>query len=243
MAKSTVPGGTFRTAHSGGIVTEIGAQAGAGPAANEKMMKYSAGTRCRASLSLPIIRASRSQHRSGTLTVGSLLSVLGEASFGWALVVLSLVNLLPLPPGFTLLTAIPLLVTSAQMCLGYSSIRLPRRFADLRLDHVKLRRTVLRLRPLTRRLERLLQKRHRYIFNTKNVRAFGGILFAISFALFLPLPLSGWFPAISLFVVGVGVVEEDGLVAMAGLFFGVLSIGVTGAMLFWIASGAEAALN
>ncbi|MBE9639170.1 exopolysaccharide biosynthesis protein [Salipiger pacificus] len=130
-------------------------------------MKYSPGTRCRASLSLPIIRASRSQHQSGRLTVGSLLSGLGEASFGWALVVLSLVNLLPLPPGFTLLTAIPLLVASAQVCLGYPSIRLPRKFADLHLDHDKLRRTVLRLRPLTRRLERLLQKRHRYVFKRK----------------------------------------------------------------------------
>lgn len=215
----------------------------AGPAANEKMMKYSPGTRCRASLSLPIIRASRSQHQSGRLTVGSLLSGLGEASFGWALVVLSLVNLLPLPPGFTLLTAIPLLVASAQVCLGYPSIRLPRKFADLHLDHDKLRRTVLRLRPLTRRLERLLQKRHRYVFKQGNARPLGGLLFAISFALFLPLPLSGWFPAISLFVVGVGLVEEDGLVAIAGLIFGTLSIGLTGLMLFWIASGAEAALS
>ncbi|MBE9639166.1 exopolysaccharide biosynthesis protein [Salipiger mangrovisoli] len=80
-------------------------------------------------------------------------------------------------------------------------------------------------------------------FKQGNARPLGGLLFAISFALFLPLPLSGWFPAISLFVVGVGLVEEDGLVAIAGLIFGTLSIGLTGLMLFWIASGAEAALS
>ncbi len=206
-------------------------------------MKHPAWTRCRASLSLPIIRSSRNQHRAGRLTVGSLLSDLGEASFGWAIVLLSLVNLLPLPPGFTLLTAIPLLIASGQMCLGYPSIRLPRKFADLRLDHDKLRRTVLRLRPLTRRLERLLPTRHGYVFRKEHERVLGGLLFSISFALFLPLPLSGWFPAISLFVVGVGIVEEDGLVALAGLVCGMLSIGLTCVVIFWIASGAEAVLS
>ncbi|MCA0849206.1 exopolysaccharide biosynthesis protein [Salipiger thiooxidans] len=205
--------------------------------------KTSSTRKHRASLSLPIIRSSRNQHRSGALTIGGLLTDLGEASFGWALVLLSLVNLLPLPPGFTLLTALPLLVATAQMFRGYPAVRLPKRFASLPLDHDKLRQTVLRLRPLTRRLERVLHKRYPLVFKRQNQRPLGAALFLISFALFLPLPLSGWLPAISLFVIGVGLVEEDGIVTIAGLSLGLFSVILTGIILFWITLGAEALIH
>lgn len=94
--------------------------------------------RRRPSLSMPILRSSRSQHRAGTLTLGNLLSALGEASFGWAIVVFSLLTLLPMPPGSSLITVLPLLVTAGQMMLGYRHVRLPGPLSRLRLDPVKL---------------------------------------------------------------------------------------------------------
>ncbi len=72
-------------------------------------------------MSLPILRTSRNQHRAGTLTLGNLLTALGETSFGWAIVVFSLVTLLPLLPGSSMITALSLLVTTGQMVLGYGS--------------------------------------------------------------------------------------------------------------------------
>jgi len=197
----------------------------------------------RPSLSLPILRTSRSQHLAGTLTLGNLLSELGEASFGWAIVVFSLLTLLPLPPGATLITALPLLVTTGQMMLGYPYVKLPGRLARLSIEQEKLRRTVLRLRPVTRRLERVLTPRYSAFFARRNERPMGLLLFVIAFALFLPLPLSGWFPAISLFVVGVGLVERDGLISMLGLGFGVASVMLTAVILISIVIEADAMLH
>lgn len=201
------------------------------------------GIRRRPSLSMPILRTSRSQHRAGTLTLGNLLFALGEASFGWAIVVFSLLTLLPMPPGSSLITALPLLVTTGQMMLGYPHVRLPGPLARLRLDPVKLRRTVLRLRPVTRRLERLLTPRYTAIFAPRHERILGLLLFVIAFALFLPVPLSGWFPAISLFIFGVGLVERDGLVATVGLVFGGASVMLTATILISLGVGAEAMIN
>lgn len=62
----------------------------------------------RPSLSLPILRIARELDRVGALTLGNLLNELGERSFGWAIVLFSLVTLLPLPPGSSVVTAIPL---------------------------------------------------------------------------------------------------------------------------------------
>ncbi|PXW80600.1 hypothetical protein BZA02_10591 [Ruegeria sp. P4] len=206
-------------------------------------MQQEDGKSRRPSLSLPILRTSRHQHRAGTLTLGNLLTALGESSFGWAIVVFSLLTLLPLPPGSTLLTALPLLVTTAQMVLGYPHVKLPRCLANLRLDPTKLRRTVLRLRPVTRRLERMLVPRYRALFAQRHERALGLMMFIIAFALFLPVPLSGWFPAISLFIIGVGIVEKDGLVCGLGLALGVMSVVLTVTILASVAIGAEALIH
>src|SRR6056297_3217996 len=206
-------------------------------------MQREDGTRRRPSLSLPILRTSRSQHRAGTLTLGNLLSELGETSFGWAIVVFSLLTLLPLPPGSSLITGLPLLVTTAQMMLGYPHVKLPAPLARLRLDPEKLRRAVLRLRPVTRRLERVLTARYTPLFAPRNERLLGLLLFVIAFALFLPVPFSGWFPATSLFIFGVGLVERDGLVATIGLVFGGASVLLTGTLLASLAAGAEAMIG
>jgi len=206
-------------------------------------MQREDGRKRRPSLSLPILRTSRSQQLAGTLTLGNLLSALGEASFGWAIVVFSLLTLLPLPPGATLLTAVPLLVTTGQMMLGYPYVKLPRRLSELRIEQDKLRRTVLRLRPVTRRLERVLTPRYSALFARRNERPMGLLLFVVAFALFLPVPLSGWFPAVSLFVVGVGLVERDGLVSMLGLALGAASVVLTAVILISLAIGADAMLH
>ncbi|HKL68682.1 exopolysaccharide biosynthesis protein [Salibaculum sp.] len=197
----------------------------------------------RPSLSLPILRISRSQHDAGTLTVGTLLAALGEASFGWAIVVFSLLTFLPLPPGSSLITALPLLVITGQMIVGFPHVRLPRVLARKPLDPEKLRRAVLRLRPVTRRLERVLVPRYTLLFARRNERPLGLLLFVIAFALFLPVPFSGWFPALSLFIVGVGLVERDGLVCMIGLALGGASVLLTLSLLASFALGADAMIG
>lgn len=192
----------------------------------------------RPSLSLPILRISRRQHLAGELTLGNLLTALGERSFGWAIVLFSLLTLLPLPPGSSLVTALPLLVTTGQMLLGFPHVRLPGPLARLKLDPVKLRRTILRLRPVTRRLERMLTPRYGVLFARRNEHVLGLLLFIIAFALFLPVPFSGWFPAISLFIFGVGLIEQDGLVCAIGLALGAISVVLTAAILLSLSVGA-----
>lgn len=197
----------------------------------------------RPSLSLPILRTTRAQHRAGTLTLGNLLAALGEASFGWALMLFSLLTLLPLPPGSSLITGLPVLFAATQMMLGLRHVWLPRRLAAVRLDQHKLRRAVLRLRPITRRLERILQPRYTAVFLARYERLLGLALFIIAFTLFLPVPLSGWFPAVSLFIAGVGLVERDGLVTLLGLLSGALSVLLTVGIVVSFAGGAGAFID
>ena len=54
-----------------------------------------------------------------------LVDTLGERSFGWCLVIFSLINLLPVPVGTNMITSIPVIAVTAQMALGYDRVRLP----------------------------------------------------------------------------------------------------------------------
>jgi hypothetical protein len=187
---------------------------------------------------MPILRTSREQQRSGSLMLGDLLEGLGEKSYGWAIVIFSLVTLLPLPPGSSLITALPVLITTGQMALGFPHVKLPARLARRKIEERKLRGTMLRLRPVTRRLERVLRPQLAWVYSPRYERLLGFSLFVVAFTLFLPVPLSGWFPALSLFVSGVGLVERDGLVSLIGLLLGMLSVALTILIVLSLAAGA-----
>jgi len=179
------------------------------------------------SLSFTLLRVLRSGDRQNEMSLAELLERLGDRSFGWAILLSSLINLLPLPPGATLVTAIPLVFFCAQLGFGLSYVWLPSSMGKLTLSRPALRRTVLRLRPISRRLERLARPRLQAVFQPKQERLMGVFLFCVALALFVPLPFSGWFPAISLFVAGIGFIERDGLVVIAGACVGALSILLT----------------
>ncbi len=195
------------------------------------------------SLSFDLLCVLRSERQRNAIPLGHLLERLGERSFGWAILLSSLINLLPLPPGATLVTAIPLVFFSAQLVLGRSYIWLPPWIAKRSLSRSSLRNTVLRLRPVSRRVERLTRPRLRGVFQPKTERLIGLLLLGIALALFVPLPLSGWFPAISLFISAIGFVERDGLVVLAGIGMGLASIVLTVLVAFSVAAGADAIMH
>lgn len=199
--------------------------------------------RKRRSPSSALLRVIRERDRTATTTLGGLLASLGDRSFGWALLLFSLVNLLPLPLGSTLVTALPLLLLSAQLAMGYPYLRLPRFLAQRRIDEAALRRTVIRLRPISRPVERLVRPRMIWLFHGRNERLLGLALFVIAFTLFLPIPLSGWFPAISLLVSGFGLIERDGLISAFGLVLGAVSVLVTLAVVMTVSAGARAVIG
>lgn len=197
----------------------------------------------RRSMLRPLILTVSRYRSMDTLPIGMLVAVLGERSFGWSILLFAVINLVPMPLGSTLLTAVPLILLTAQMAMGYNHVRLPRMIARRSVSRSGLRRVVHRLQPVVRPIERIVRRRHEWIFRPRWERATGAALLAIAIALFLPIPLSGWFPAISLFISAIGLIERDGLVTLIGLVFGAVSIVVTLAMITTIVLGAEALIT
>ena len=189
-------------------------------------MSVSSDTR-RRSILRSLFQAGRRPRDVTSVPIGTILADMGNRSFGWSIVFFALVNLLPLPLGANMFTAVPLLWLTAQMALGYSHVRMPGLVSRRRISRRGYQRSVLRMKPILRRIERVVRPRRLALFEARSERLIGGFLFLVSCALFMPIPFSGYLSAISLFVAGIGLAERDGTVTLAGIGTGVLAILVT----------------
>lgn len=186
-----------------------------------------------------LVRAAKEDVRTDRMTIGDLIASLGEASFGWSLVVLALLNLLPLPLGFNMITSIPLILVTAQMALGFDKVRLPGFIASRSINRRGFQSLVLRLKPIFSWVERLSKPRLPMMLSPTAERAIGIVLFLASLALFLPIPLNTWLLAISLLVAGVGIVERDGLITLIGTSLAMAAVVLTGVLGSMIVIGAD----
>ena len=187
-----------------------------------------------------LVRAAHDPDRSERMSLAELVASLGGRSLGWALLVFALVNLLPLPMGSDTITAIPVLIVTAQIALGYDELRLPGFIARRRIGRKPFQKLVLRLGALFRPIERVLKPRLSWLFEPPGERFFGLWLFVVALALAAPIPFTGYLPALALALAAIGLIERDGFVALAGAAVGLVGIGVTVAAATMVVAGAEA---
>jgi hypothetical protein len=187
-----------------------------------------------------LVRAAHDPLRSPEMTVGELVSTLGDRSFGWCIVLFAVLNMLPLPLGATVLTSLPLILITGQMALGMETVWLPGIITRRKLGRRPFKRLIMRMRPVMRPVERVVRPRLETVFAPKSERALGVFLFLVSVALFFPVPVNTWLLAISLLLAGLGLVERDGLLVISGVAIGVIAIAITVVVGALVINGAHA---
>jgi hypothetical protein len=189
-------------------------------------------------MSRTLFRAAGRRAEADLVSISTLIAGLGDRSFGWSVLLFALVNLIPMP--FGMITALPLILLTGQMAAGFEHVRLPGFITRLRLNRKGFQRVVLRLRPLIRQIEKIVRPRHVWLFQPQNERLIGLLLLVVSLALFIPIPLTGFIPAIALFVTAFGLIERDGIVTLSGIVLGIIAIIVTLSMVGMLVLGAQA---
>lgn len=190
-------------------------------------------------LSRRLFRAAGPRTGAPDTTLGAVLAGLGDRSFGWLILIFALVNLLPMPIGGTLITAIPLMIVTLQMALGLHAVRLPGRLTRWPVNRKAFQKRVLWLGPVIRLIERVVRRRVEFVFAPQAERLLGIWLLCVSVVLFMPIPLSGYLPAFALFISGVGLVERDGLVTLVGAGLGLVAMAVTAGVVATVIMGAH----
>jgi hypothetical protein len=155
-------------------------------------------------------------HDGDRLKLWELAARLSDRSWGGLLLIFAAINILPLPPGATTITGIPLVLLSAQMAAGRSTPWFPQRFDQRGVTKGEITKLIAKLLPWERRIERVLKPRLTALTNHRGARAIGIVCLLLSVILWLPIPLGNHAPAITMTLFATALIYRDGLLVMLG---------------------------
>ena len=132
---------------------------------------------------------------------------------------------LPVPaPGISLLFAVPLIIVSAHLALGYRRARLPARLAGRPVPRSTFLTIVDRILPTLRRIERIVRPRAGWLAGPWARAPVGIICLVPAMIVTLPVPLSHVVPVTAISVLALGLIERDGVAIALGIFRAVVGL-------------------
>ena len=165
-----------------------------------------------------------SQHGGERLTLGELSARLRDRAWGGLLLIFAAINILPLPPGATTVTGIPLLVLAAQLAAGRARPWFPRKLDQRGIGRDTIARLIAKIEPLEHRIERVLKPRLCQLTGHRAARVIGVISFLLSVILWLPIPLGNHAPALAMTLFALALIYRDGVMAIMGAITSVISV-------------------
>ena len=158
-------------------------------------------------------------------TLAWLLGHLHRRSFGFIMLLLALVAMLP---GISYVAGLLLAVPALEMIAGRVAPVFPRRIATRPLPTRHLDRVVRRAIPVLRYLERAIRPRwHTPLEVTK--RVVGVVVLLLTVLLLLaPVPMIQVVPALVIVMISLAYLEEDGVLLSIALLIAVALLAITG---------------
>src|SRR5205085_11057070 len=163
------------------------------------------------------------EHGGERLTLGELSARLRDRAWGGLLLIFAAINLLPLPPGATTVTGIPLLVLTAQLAAGRARPWFPHTLDQRGIGRETIARLIAKVEPLEHRIERVLKPRLCNLTGHRAARVIGVISFLLSVVLWLPIPLGNHAPALAMTMFALALIYRDGVMVILGAITSVIS--------------------
>ena len=161
------------------------------------------------------------------IAIGELLDGFGDRSFGAAMLLLALPNMVPLPPGASTVFGLPLMLIAAQLAVGRRSVWLPQAIRDRSIATTVFSRIVHTTRPYLRRAERLLSPRLLIMLSPISTRLIGVACFILAILIALPIPLANFLGGLSVAAFSLGLLRHDGIAILFGWIATTVSFAAT----------------
>jgi hypothetical protein len=171
-----------------------------------------------AKLSTELNRYFFEEDRAETVKLNDVLLLAGERVFGFLFVILSLPSALPIPaPGYSVPFGLLIFVLAVQFMIGSQKPWLPQRMANWSIKTTLAQRFVKTGLPWLRRLEGLSKPRFTAVCTSLPGRLFVGSAIALmAISMMIIIPGTNTLPAMGIFLTGIGLVEDDGLICAVG---------------------------
>lgn len=131
--------------------------------------------------------------------------------------VLTVPVLAPLPPGVSMVLALPLLFAAPQMMIGRKDLWLPDWLGCKGIERDKLHAAIKRLLPWVERVEKAVHPRLTFMTSQAGATVAGAICTLMAVVLVLPIPFANLLPALTVLMLSLALTRRDGLVMLIGL--------------------------
>jgi hypothetical protein len=165
--------------------------------------------------------------RDEQVTLAEILTLAGERIFGFLLVILALPSALPLPaPGYSTPFGIAIFVLALQLALGRDRPWLPDKMLKGSMKLATVQKFVKMGTPWMQKIENVTKPRMAYLCTSRLGKTVLGCAIALmAISMMIPIPGTNTLPAMGIFITAFGLLEDDGLICIGGLF--VCSLGAT----------------
>jgi hypothetical protein len=172
------------------------------------------------------------------IAIGSIVAALKDRAYALLVVLLGLPNCLPMPPPIPLVCGLVLIFVALQMLTGRVIPWLPPALLSRSIGKPVLTRAVDRAVPLLVRLERISRPRLTVLGSRYAIPVIGLLILVLALGLVVAAPFIGQIPlGLAVCLVGLGLVERDGLLIIAGAAFGAVGLVLSAGFAYAIFSG------
>jgi len=161
-----------------------------------------------------------------TVSVREILDRVSHKSFGVFLAILALPSALPVPaPGYSVPFGIVLIILGCQMILNREQPWFPDKVLDRRIKANQNNKAVQFMVKFLKFFEFFIRPRLSFVYtNGLFFRGLGLIVLTCGISMCIPVPLTNTGPALGIFLIGLGTLEEDGLFGLGGAFVSLLGL-------------------
>lgn len=186
-----------------------------------------------AKLSVELNRYFFEEIRDKQVTLAEIFNLTEERIFGFLLAILSLPSALPVPaPGYSIPFGIAMFFLAIQLVMGRDRPWLPEKILKGSMKLETVQKFVNMGTPWIKRIENVTKPRISYLCTSLPGKVILGIAIALmSISMMIPIPGTNTLPAIGIFVTAFGLLEDDGLICIAGLFICSLGVALTTSIL------------
>ncbi|MEY8098630.1 exopolysaccharide biosynthesis protein [Falsihalocynthiibacter sp. S25ZX9] len=157
------------------------------------------------------------------ISLGDLITALGERSFVPLIILFSLPNVFFFVPGSSVITGLPLIFILCQLILGRPAVWLPKVLNERFIEHVTFTRIVIKAVPWIEWVERMARPRYWPFSRVVAERVVGLTSLVMAIFMFLPIPFANALPAVSVITLALGLGEHDGVWLAGGVVASLVS--------------------
>lgn len=170
------------------------------------------------------------------ITCGELVDELDRHGMAVILILFSIPAALPVPAaGYSTLLSIPLLIIGLRLLAGYDNLWLPARLRQRPFSTAGFnRRVVDAMLRLVQVVERFSSPRLTGLVRAPVTRVITGLIIcALACSMLLPIPGTNTAPAFGIFLIGFSLLEDDGVLLLAGILCSLLALFISLLLIFF----------